>query len=314
MRFAFRLRRALAAEGRVLLPVMALLVAALGLPPLPVKRLAYDHLVVFDVTQSMNVEDYPLDGRFVSRLAYAKHAIAEELNNPDCDSRIGWGIFAGRKLVVLIAPVEVCGNYAALLAALEGIDTKMAFEQASEIQDGLYWIIGSVHQLKPMPDLIFMSDGHEAPPLAPDLERAFDGVPGEVRGWVIGVGGLEPKPIPKNDPDGRRIGYWHDTEVFQIAGGTSQEHLSALHEEHLRDLAKKVGFQYRRLTDPGSLHAAMHDRRLAHLATQLTDLRWIPGLLAVLLLAWRYRPDRFRRGPAGEAEPAPGAAASGGRT
>lgn len=305
-----RLRRALAAEGRVLLPVALLLVLALVLPPLPIQRLAYDHVVVFDVTQSMNVEDYTLDGRLVSRLDYAKHAIAEELRNPDCDSRIGWGIFAGRKLVMLLAPVEVCGNYAALLAALEGIDTKMAFEQASEIQDGLYWIIDNLHQLKPFPDLIFMTDGHEAPPLAEDLQRPFDGVRGEIRGWVIGVGGLEAKPIPKNDPDGKRVGYWHDTEVFQLTGTpNSHEHLSELHEEHLQQLANNVGFKYRRLTDVASLHEAMHDRSLAHLASVLTDLRWIPGLLAVLLLAWRYRPDGLRRAPSASAADAPASAA-----
>jgi mxaL protein len=307
-------KRALAAEGRVLLPAALLLVAALFLPPLPIKRPAYDHLVVFDVTQSMNVEDYTLDGRLVSRLEYAKHAIAEELRNPDCDSRIGWGIFAGRKLVMLIAPVEVCGNYAALLAALEGIDTRMAFEQASEIQDGLYWIIDNVHQLKPFPDVIFMTDGHEAPPLADDLQRAFDGVRGEIRGWLIGVGGLEAKPIPKNDPDGKRIGYWHDTEVFQLAGAMSHEHLSELHEAHLQQLAHNVGFQYRRLTDPQSLHDAMHDRSLAHLASVLTDLRWVPGLLAVLLLAWRYRPDGLRGLASASASAASDAPASDART
>lgn len=293
-----RAARALYGEGWLLLPAAALLMVAVFMPPLPVTRDAYDHLVIFDVTQSMNVEDYVLDGQPVSRLEFAKHAVAEALKNPRCDSRIGWGVFAGRKIVLLLAPVEVCGNYSALLAALEGIDVRMAFEQASEVQSGLLWTIDNVHQLKPIPDVIFMTDGQEAPPLAADLIRPFDGQKGEVRGWLIGVGGDEPKPIPKTDAEGRRIGYWKSTEVLQTGGeqtgGTSHEHLSELREDWLKRLANTVGFSYRRLTDARSLDEALHDRSLAHPARVLTDLRWLPASLALLLLCWRFRPDRRR--------------------
>ena len=293
-----RTRRALRGEGILLLPAALLLLIATVMPQVPVTRDAYDHLVIFDVTQSMNVEDYEIDGRKVGRLEFAKHAVAEALKNPRCDSRIGWGVFAGRKIVLLLAPVEVCGNYSALLAALDGIDVRMAFEQASEIQDGLLWTIDNVHQLKPIPDVIFMTDGQEAPPLASDLIRPFDGQKGEVRGWLIGVGGDEARPIPKTDPDGRRIGYWKSTEVLQNAGpdsgGTSHEHLSELREGWLKTLATTVGFSYRRLTDAASLDDALHDRSLAHPARVLTDLRWIPASLALLLLCWRFRPDSRR--------------------
>lgn len=251
--------------------------------------------MIFDVTQSMNVEDFELDGRRVGRLEYAKYAVAQALKNPRCDTRIGWGVFAGRKIVLLLAPVEVCGNYSALLEALAGIDSRMDFEHASEIQNGLFRTIDNVHQLKPVPDVIFMTDGQEAPPLASDLIRPFDGQKGEVRGWLIGVGGDEPRPIPKTDADGKRIGYWHATEVLQNAGpesgGTSHEHLSELRENWLKRLASTVGFSYRRLTDARSLDEALHDRSLAHPARVMTDLRWIPAGLALLLLCWRFRPD-----------------------
>ena len=298
--FARRGLRALRGEGWTLLPTAALLLVAVLLPPVPVTRDAYDHLVIFDVTQSMNVEDYELDGSKISRLEFAKYAVAQALRDPRCDSRIGWGVFAGRKIVLLLAPVEVCGNYSALLAALEGIDGRMEFEHSSEIQEGVLWTINNVHQLKPIPDVIFMTDGQEAPPLAPDLVRSFDGQKGEVRGWLVGVGGDEPRPIPRTDPDGKRIGYWHSTEVLQYAGpesgGTSHEHLSELREAHLKTLAENVGFGYRRLIDAHSLDHALHDRSLAHPARVLTDLRWIPASLGLLLLVWRFRPDlRFGR-------------------
>jgi len=295
--FAY-VRNALGGGGWLLLPVIALLAAAVWMPKLPVTRDAYDHLVIFDVSQSMNVEDYRIGDRVVSRLQFAKHAVAEALKNPNCDTRIGWAVFAGRKIVTLLAPVEVCRNYSALLAALDNIDSRMAFERSSEIQEGLLWTMTNVRDLKPLPTVIFMTDGHEAPPLPPERIRSYDGALGEVRGWVVGVGGLQPQPIPKSDQDGRRIGFWRATEVLQwggaanVTGGTRHEHLSELREAHLQQLAKNVGFGYTRLIDPQSLDAALHDRELAHPAVVETDLRWIPGLLALLLLGWWFRPDQ----------------------
>lgn len=291
---------ALSGGGWRLLVAIALPGVAIGLPKVPINRAAYDHMVIFDVSQSMNVEDYRIGERTVSRLAYAKHAVAEALKNPDCDTRIGWGVFAGRKIVTLLAPVEVCRNYSALLEALDNIDGRMAFERSSEIQEGLLWTMRNVRDLKPLPSVIFMTDGHEAPPLPPERIRSYDGPLGEVRGWVIGVGGLEPQPIPKTDADGRRVGYWRATEVLQwggaanSTGGTSHEHLSELREDHLKTLAETVGFRYTRLTDPASLDRALHDRSLSHPATVETDLRWIPGLFALLLLTLWFRPDGLR--------------------
>jgi mxaL protein len=48
---------------------------------------------------------------------------------------------------------------------------------------------------------------------------------------------------------------------------------------------------YRRLNTPEALKTAMLDRRYAQYQPADTDLRWIPALLALLLLAWRFAPD-----------------------
>jgi hypothetical protein len=76
-----------------------------------------------------------------------------------------------------------------------------------------------------------------------------------------------------------------------IGGTQNNEHLSELREDHLRTLAKLVGVDYLRLNTPGALKAAMLDRRFAQHQAADTDLRWIPALLALLLLAWRFAPD-----------------------
>ena len=58
-------------------------------------------------------------------------------------------------------------------------------------------------------------DGHEAPPLNPRYRPAFDDKPGEVSGLIVGVGALQPSPIPKSDPMGRPLGYWGADDVLQ---------------------------------------------------------------------------------------------------
>ena len=107
-----------------------LLLAAILLPPFNAPRTTYDYLVVFDITQSMNVEDYELDGAPVSRLTYMRAAVRRTLHELPCGSRVGWGVFAEYRTLVLLAPIEVCGNYNDLLASLERIDGRMRWGTA----------------------------------------------------------------------------------------------------------------------------------------------------------------------------------------
>jgi mxaL protein len=80
-----------------------------------------------------------------------------------------------------------------------------------------------------------------------------------------------------------------------------------LREDHLRSLAKLVGANYLRLNTPDALKTAMLDRRFAQIQPADTDLRWIPALLALLLLAWRFAPELgWRREKRKAAEGAPG--------
>ena len=74
-------------------------------------------------------------------------------------------------------------------------------------------------------------------------------------------------------------------------GGASREHLSALRERHLRELAKEVGFEYARLAGPASLSDAMRDPRFARPRPVPIDLYWLPVVAALILLALRFRPD-----------------------
>ncbi|HEY4368265.1 MAG TPA: vWA domain-containing protein [Steroidobacteraceae bacterium] len=303
------LRTPLDADSRIIAIALLLLVIALLRPTLPLPHDSYDYVVVFDISQSMNVEDYELDGTPVSRLAYARDTVRRVLRDLPCGSRIGWGAFTGYRTVLLLAPVETCANYADLLASLEKIDGRMRWSNASEITKGLYWAVLAAQATDTQPNVIFLTDGQEAPPLDPvypprQLEE-LKGTP--IRGWLIGTGSYTPSPIPRIDEEGRREGYWRADEVVQQAPSTSNsdespdaspavgEELSGLREAHLRTLARQLGFEYTHLTGPQSLLAALRNERFARRQSTATDLSWLPLGIAVALLAIRFRPELRRR-------------------
>jgi len=278
--------------------VLGLLLLALLMPRVELPRDSYSYIVVFDISQSMNVEDYELDGVPVSRLDYAREAVRRVLPKLPCGSQIGWGAFTGYQTLLLMAPVEVCEHYNDLLASVEQIDWRMRWSNASEITKGVYWSVVAAQATELRPDIVFMTDGHEAPPLDPVYApRMFEDLKGPaIQGWLIGVAGVTPSPIPKIDEEGRRQGYWRAYEVVHGPSTgedptTAGEHLSGLREAHLGALAEQVGFQYARLVDATSLYAAMSDQRFVHRRPTPTDLSWIPVALALFMLAFRFRPD-----------------------
>lgn len=291
-------------DARSLLLALALLLTAALMPPVDLPRDSYDTLVVFDLTQSMNVEDYTLDGAPVSRLVYARAAAKQALRDLPCGSRVGWGAFAEYRTLLLLAPIEVCAHYNDLLASLDNIDGRMRWGNSSEVAKGVFWSVRVARDTEERPNVLFISDGQEAPPLRDGDRPAFeDFTPGEIQGWVIGAGGEAARPIPKSDENERPVGVWRAEEVIQpkmlgpdgrrIAG---TEHLSALREPHLRAIAQQVGFDYTTLDSAGTLSAAMQDSRLARSRPVPTDLAWLPALLALVVLSIRFRPEmRDRR-------------------
>jgi mxaL protein len=306
---------------------VALALAAWGPQPrLPIAR--FDGVVVLDITQSMNAEDYALEGRPANRLTIAKLALHQAFEGLPCGSRIGLGVFTEYRTMVLIAPVELCENFRELTAVLDGIDGRMAWAGRSEVAKGVNWGIKAAKALPGRPAIVFVTDGHEAPPIHPAHRPSFEGEPGEIAGLLVGVGGAVPVPIPKLDPDGRRLGYWRADEVMQtdpisqgrrgsVAGeryieteqvrppagwpATGDEHLSQLRESYLRLLADELRFGYLRLASAGggarALIERMQQRPLARVVPARVSLRPLFGLIGLLALAWAYRAavlDRLR--------------------
>ena len=303
---------------RLLLAGAALaLAASVWGPSLAVQRALFDHVVVLDVSQSMNVRDTLLDGKPASRLEFAKHALRQSLVEMPCGSKVGWGIFTEYRSLLLLAPLEVCANLGELRASLDHIDNRMAWTGNSEITKGLHAGINIARQLPEHPGLVFVTDGQEAPPLNARNRPAFGGKPGEVPGLVVGVGSLVPSPIPKTDPSGRPLGFWRADEVTQtdprsqgrggkgeamvgdavegvegVGAGAGSEHLSSLREAHLLLLAGDTGLGYHRLTNEARFIAALTAPGLARPVAARFELGPLLAGLALLLLLSRYFPRR----------------------
>jgi mxaL protein len=269
-----------------------LLLAAIFMPPFDAQRSTYNYLVVFDITQSMNVEDYEIGGLPASRLTFAREAVRRALRELPCGSRIGWGAFAEYRTLLLLAPIEVCDNYNDLLASLDRIDGRMRWGNASEIGKGLFWAMRGARDVGGQPKVVFLTDGQEAPPLDGEGVPMFDDLRrGAIGGWLVGVGGYTPQPIPRTDADGRPMGYWHSDEVVQreapsskSAASTSHEHLSEVREPYLRKLAREVGFEYLHLQSFDSIRDAMLNPRFALRRPAPTDFTWVAAAAALLVL------------------------------
>lgn len=316
-------RRTLPFDARfaMLALAMGLVAAALWGPEFPMPSAVYRHLVVFDISQSMNVADATLAEAPPSRLEHATAAALDAAAALPCGSELGLGLFTGHRTFLLLTPVEVCANYSDISTTMRSVDWRMAWVARSEVAKGVHSGLGVAKALGPGTTLVFLTDGHEAPPLHSELRPRFAGEPGEVRGVLAGVGGLSPARIPKLDPQGKNLGHWSAEDVMQvdafslgrstsvsesyadiedtdikarIAAGT--EHLSALREEYLQSLARGLQLQYRRVESTGDLREALQHADFAIELTSPADLRPLLAGAAMLLVAGSYvMPARRRR-------------------
>jgi mxaL protein len=300
-----------------------LLLISLGNPSLNLPRNTYDFIFVLDITGSMNVADAGPPEARQRRLAFARQLVRKLLEETPCGSRAGLAVFTEHRTFPLFAPVEICENHLVLSTMIGEIDGRMAWADLSEVAKGLYSGIDAVMTLATMdgedgasPDtrLVFMTDGHEAPPVHPTLRPKFRGQAGEAGGVIAGIGGSEPLPIPYLDEDDQVVGYWAQDEVLQvdrhslgrpstqdaeamagidgsdlkerIARGT--EHLSSLRESYLQQLAAETGLDYLRATTDDIFTRTLLDSRYANRQPVETNVAWIPAALSLLCLVYLF--------------------------
>ncbi|HSD59483.1 MAG TPA: vWA domain-containing protein [Burkholderiales bacterium] len=292
---------------------LALALTALR-PSAQLPRETYGLVFILDITQSMNTADVHLGGAPATRLAAAKAAVRDSLARLPCGSEAGLGVFTEYRSFLLLAPVEVCSGYAELLATLERMDWRMGWAGASQVGKGLHFGLQLARALELRPALVFMSDGHEAPPVNPVTRYPVENPAPRVPGLIVGVGGDALSPIPKFDMEGNDLGFWDEQEVTQLSvparGGNADaqtqadaaqrvkrgaEHLSSLKEPHLKELAAEAGLRYVRLGSPDTLLPALRRPDLARSRPVATDLRWTLAGAALLALAVAFAPIPLAR-------------------
>jgi mxaL protein len=321
---------------------LALAISALFVPPMELERRTYDLVAFVDVTGSMNTRDMTVDGKAVSRLEAAKDALRELLVTLPCGSRLGLGVFTERRSFLFFDPIDTCADFAVIDDAVAALDWRMAWEGDSYIWKGLFSAVSIAESLKA--DLIFLTDGHEAPPLPASGIDAFEGKPGAVRGLIVGVGGRTPVAIPKFDDSGREAGVysaqdvpqenhsgpppadaykrpgWHPRNApFGSGAGSGTEHLTSVHDDHLKHLASVTGLSYAALIDSPNLLAPIQASARSRPVQVMTDARPIPASIALALLGivyaglplfarWRGRRSRAAERRAASRQTAAGAA------
>lgn len=309
--------RALIASRRISGFVMALLVLlpVFFAPRWSLPGTTYAYLFVVDVSESMNVRDIPAGGPDESRLDRAKSSVAAALAALPCGSRVSIGLFAGSDALTLFEPLEVCRHYPAIDAVVGAIDWRMAWDGDSRIEAAVR--AGLLEAGQRNLDLVFLSDGDEAPHVSVPHMAELLAVQGKVRGLLVGVGGTQPRPVPRLDADNRVVGYW--TAVDAVREGfypnlaeivkqspapaeleraglldEVQEHMSALNEDYLQLVAASAGLGYVKAESAQQVASAVAGAANARHENAERDIRLVFGLASALFvtLGWVQRTHR----------------------
>tara|TARA_R110001583_G_scaffold10894_4_gene50348 strand:+ start:301904 stop:302788 length:885 start_codon:yes stop_codon:yes gene_type:complete len=293
-----------------MLVVVLLIMASLWFPRTDRTVKVMDLLFVLDITQSMDVKDVEQDGQVISRLTWATEYTRQTLQQLPCGSHVGLAAFTEARSLVLINPVEVCSSYNDLTQILSKINGSMAWALSSEVSKAAFVAIDQAKLMEPSPDVVFITDGHEAPPLHETLYPKYQGKLGEVSGVFVGVGGDKLLPIPKHELDGTENGFWQQNEVMHEdvyaslrndskevrAARPHNEHLSSQKKSNLEKLAKMLNFDY--VASPSTSNTVIDAlKQKVKTRDQVVDYNWAPWFIgiALFLLVLLYFPIRFFR-------------------
>jgi mxaL protein len=185
------------------------------------------------------------------------------------------------------------------------------WEGDSYVSKGLYSAVEIAKSLKS--DLIFITDGHELPPLPFSGLSPFEGKPGDVGGLIVGAGSHNRTPLLKYDEEGREVGTYGAREVpqenrsgppppdaasrpghhpkwapFGNAVVNNNEHMAAVREAYLRQLAGITGLSYAHMGEVRELSAPLLAAAHARPLKVATDVRAVPGAVSLALLIVLY--------------------------
>jgi mxaL protein len=208
--------------------------------------------------------------------------------------------------------MEICRHYPGIEAVVRGIDWRMAWDGDSRIEAGVRAALTEARQRGL--DLVFFSDGDEAPHVGVPHMADLLAVQGKVKGLLVGIGGTQPRPVPRLDADNRVVGYWTAVDAvregfypnlaeivkqspapaeLERSGALDevQEHKSALNEEYLQLVGASAGLAYVRADSAPQVGAVVAGAANARHDKADRDMRLVFGLASALFvtLGWVQR-------------------------
>jgi mxaL protein len=300
----FRHRR----DTVLLLGAFVLLMLALFRPTIPIKHNIYTYFLVADISQSMNAIDMTIAGKPASRIAHTQKMMHEIISSLPCDTKVSMGLFAGVSVAALYTPIEVCANFAAIQDTIDHLDWRTGWSGNSRIREGMDNMARTLRSFPEPAQVVFFSDGEEAPNLHAFNTRDLSNFQGGDDWLLVGIGSDKGTDIPKLDDKNQLIGYW-SAESFAMQPGVAQisqnnlgvrddkvasspddRYVSKLAEEYLKSVAEEVGGNYVRGDSLQSILTAMKEQKPARRDIAPFGLHWILASLAGLVLITAYLP------------------------
>ncbi|NQY26573.1 MAG: VWA domain-containing protein [Piscirickettsiaceae bacterium] len=308
MKISYQAR--ITAAASVMAIVVLMLALALWFPKTDRTIQVMDLMFVLDITQSMDVSDVEINNETATRLEWAKDYTKKTLQKLPCGSHVGLAAFSESRSLILMNPVEICSSYNDLTQMLAKIHGSMAWALSSEVSKAVFGAIDQAKLMDPMPNIVFITDGHEAPPLHKELYPKYKKKLGDISGVFVGVGGDKLLPIPKHKFDGTADGFWQQNEVLHedvYASLRSEseevrnarprnEHLSSQKQLHLNRLAEMLKFDY--IVSPTNANAVIEAlEEKVTTRDQVVNYDWAPWFagIALFILALLYLPFNIIR-------------------
>lgn len=294
---------------------LVLLLLAVIKPEIQLRQNVHNYLLLADVSQSMNAEDMKLDGRNVSRMTYMRHLMRRTVETSPCGTYTSLGVFAAENVGLLLTPLEVCANYDVLVDTIDHLEWRMAWRGNSRLSFGVKASATVFDSLNVPAQLLFFTDGDEAPKVNAVNKLDLSGVQIGKQVVFVGIGGSEPVPIPRYNSNNKWVGFWPaDAKEFSagavgvtyndtskddpdpvVAYAEFDRYLSTLDESYLRDLAKEIGARYTKGLDQPDFYRFIHAQPPAATFVTAYSVRWLYLLLAALLIVATFRRDILAR-------------------
>lgn len=282
------------------------LLAAILRPTIPFKRNIYTYFLVADISQSMNATDMVLNGKKVSRMAYMQNLMHEVVASLPCDTKVSIGLFAGNSVAAMYAPIEVCRNFAAIQDTIDHLDWRMAWSGNSRLRESLYVTAKVVRGLPEPAQVLYFTDGEEAPKLHAFNTKSLAEFQGGDDWLLVGIGTEEGTAIPKLSEDNQVIGYWSNESFAMqpgiaqisestlgvrddnVATGEHDRYTSRLAAEYMQALSQEIGAKY--IKGDSSYHVlqAMKAQKPARRDIAPLALDWLFATLAGLCILGTY--------------------------